>query len=452
MSRIRFEWTVESQQSERYDSEDPLAKRGRRRNLLLLLALVCALLAAIALGLLLLRQRVHDIERRYAQLLQDTVKAEVAALRIGDLNSFLKIQAADEAWRARQRMMFQAYSSLKAEGVIELRGDILAVAIDGERARALVQEDLDELPYARLWFYRRDGDGWRHSAPDFSFWGEEGAIESASVLVSYRAADQAFARQLSGALEGWIAQGCEILDCARLPRLTVEIDPLAADEAVWMNEAETRLKVRSPYVDIVRADTPFDGRLQVLVSTMLAERLVDAHKDYMTAPASQDAYFLRRAVIAWLSETFTRLDIGARLMRSLADNYGAGAVADLLSKLKPASDLSVIEAAISQPIASAKLDWSDFIEWRLRLEDELIRAGRQSEWLGLYDASDESARLAAEERTLQGASSSEQRVVDQLIWSLPDGRPQLRATVRGSGGGDEIVLFNWVAGVWKRAS
>lgn len=456
MSRIRFEWNVESQQVERFDGEDPQTKRRRRRNLLLLLTLVCTLLAAIALALLFLRQRAHEVETQFAQLLQDTVKAEVAALRIGDLNSFLNVQdPTDLGWINEQRAAFQRYSELKAEGAIGLTGSLLAVEIDRERARVLVQEDLNDLPYARLWFYRRSSGGWRHIAPDHSFWGEASAIESARVLVNYRAADHEFALQVSAALKDWIKRGCDLLDCGDLPQLSIDILPEAAERVAWIDEAALRLRIRSPYVDIARADKPFDGQLQVLASALIAERLVSEHSNKLEAAYPHDAYFLQRRTIAWLSEVFTRFDRGALLIRSIADNYGDDKIARLLRQLSAASDLSVLQAAIGQAIESAELDWRDFIEWRLTLEDELIRAGRQNEWLRLWDTIDEGARLTAYERYSRGAAAREYRVIDQLIWSKPDGSPQLRATVQVSGAGDvteEFILFNLVNGVWKRAS
>ncbi|MCE2472398.1 MAG: hypothetical protein J4G18_10975 [Anaerolineae bacterium] len=90
--------------------------------------MLALLLAMIALGVFIVRQRLLDVENQFAQLLQDTVKAEVAALRIGDINSWLASQAAnDESWIGQQRAMFQQYSNLKAAGAIELTGDILAV-------------------------------------------------------------------------------------------------------------------------------------------------------------------------------------------------------------------------------------------------------------------------------------------------------------------------------------
>ncbi len=456
MSRIRLEWNVESQQIDRSDGEDPEEKRRRRRSVLILLALIFVLLLAIALAAALVRQRIHQVERQFEQLLQDTVKAEVAALRIGDLNSFLNIQSADDAsWVNRQRAMFQHYSDLKSDGIIELTGSILAADVDGERARALVQENINDLPYARLWFYRRAGDGWQHTAPDYSFWGAQSELESENAVVSYRAADRDFALQLSEALDDWLGRGCDILECGNLPKLSVAIVADDTSETAWTDERQMQLQIRSPYIDITRADRPFDGWLQLQVSTMLAERLVDAHTSYLAPTEPHDAVFLRQSAIAWLSEVFTRLDSGATLMRSLADNYGADKVARLLAQMTDGSDISLLQEVINQPFESADLDWRDFVEWRLALEQSLIRAGRENDWLKLYDTSLESARLAAYDRFNAGAKEQIYRVIDLLLWSNPAGAPQLRATVRVNGNGgvvDEIVLFNLVSGVWKRAS
>jgi hypothetical protein len=456
MSRISFEWQVESQRIGRSDGEDPAEKRVRRRKIFLLAALVLMLLVAIGLGILFVRQRIHEVERQFAQLLQDTVKAEVAALRIGDLNSFLHVQNLDDAnWVNQQRAMFQQYNELKADGVIELTGSILAVDVDGERARVLVQENINALPYARLWFYRRAGDGWQHIAPDPSLWGEPRVISTERATIHYRSADHAFAQQLSLALEDWRRRGCDILVCGDLPTLAVYIEAGASIETAWIDDEQMQLRVRSPYIDIVRADMPFDGQLRLQISALLAERLVDAHTDYLVAATPHDALFLRESAVAWLSEIFTRLESGAMLMRSLADNYGADKVARLLAQMTESSDISLLQAVINQPLESADLDWSDFLAWRLALEQSLIRDGRENDWLSLYDTSVESARLAAYARFNEGAPAQTYRIIDHLVWSGADGRPQLRATAQLTAKGAaaaEIILFNLVDGAWKRAS
>ena len=226
MSRIRFEWDIESQRIDRSDGEDPLAKRRRRRSIARFVLLLALLVAMIALGALVVRQRLIDVENLFAQLLQDTVKAEVAALRIGDINSWLASQAAEpESWIGQQRAAFQQYSDLKAAGAIELTGGILAVTIEGERARVLVQENIKNLPYSRLWFYRRTDSGWLHTAPDHSFWGETRQYKGAGLSISYRAVDQQFATDLGPALEDWLRRACAVFDCGELPVLAAEVTP-----------------------------------------------------------------------------------------------------------------------------------------------------------------------------------------------------------------------------------
>ena len=203
MSRIRFEWEVEADTIDQSDGEDPQLKRIRRRNFQRMLLLIGLLAVAVILGGLALHLRLVQAQNEIAQQLIDTIKVEVAALRIGDRSAFLQIQSGDEAWLAAQSALFEHYEALKAANVIELPGDILSVTIEGERARVLVREDVNGLPYARLSFYLLADGAWRHTAPDFTFWGERQRSESGRVVVQYRDADATFARQLSADLAKW---------------------------------------------------------------------------------------------------------------------------------------------------------------------------------------------------------------------------------------------------------
>ncbi len=456
MSRIRFEWNIESHKIDRSDGEDPHAKRTRRRNVLRLLLLVVLLLALFALGALLVRQRLIDLQNQYAQLLQDTVKAEVAALRIGDLNTWLKIQdAQNDEWISGQRAVFRQYSELKTDGSLELTGSILAVNIEGERARVLVQENINDLPYSRLWFYQRTDSGWLHIAPDHSLWGENLQYDGTGLSVNYRAVDQQFAVQLGDTLAEWILRSCGLLDCDDLPRLTVDVVLDATASVAWKDQRNMRLEVRSPYVDIARADTPFDSAYQLHSSRLLAERTVSAHTRFRAASYPHDAYFLRSAIIDWLSSWLTRTEHSETLVRSLVVKYGVDKVAQLLSSLSATDSMAILRKVIPDPIEQAGLDWHDFIEWRLGLEAELIAAQAENEWLQLYDTSQESVRVAAYKRFNQNAPVRPQRVVDQLVWTTDQGTPQLRVTVEvgeESPLAEEIMLFNLVNDVWKRSS
>ncbi|MYD11415.1 MAG: hypothetical protein F4X02_15400 [Chloroflexi bacterium] len=456
MSKIRFEWDIESQRIDRSDGEDPLAKRRRRRNIARLLLILAMLVAMIALGALIVRQRLIDVENHFAQLLQDTVKAEVAALRIGDINSWLAAQATEPpGWIGQQRAAFQQYSDLKAAGAIDLTGGILSVRIEGERARVLVQENIHNLPYSRLWFYRRTNSGWLHSAPDYSFWGEPRQYVGAGVRVAYRAVDQQFATELGPALEDWLRRACDVFDCGDLPLLNVNVTPDSESAAGWRDERTLRLDIRSPYLERARADAPFDGAYQQLVSQILAERIINAHTNYRAAAYPHDAFYLRGAVTDWLAAYMTRKDGSNSLLDSLAANYGAEAMARLLANLSATDSMAVLQHAIPVPLAQADLDWRDFIAWRLKLESELIAARAEEAWLQLYDTSDDSVRRAAYARFNRNAPPQAYKVADHYIGTSDAGEPQLRASAKASDASQQqeaFVLFNLVNGVWKRAN
>ena len=350
MSRIRFEWNIESQKVDRSDGEDQQLKLRRRRNMLRLLLLILLLLAAIGLSALAIRQRLIDVQNQYAQLLQDTVKAEVAALRIGNMTAWLKLQSAEsDEWAGRQRALFRQYEALKTKGTIELTGSIVAVHIDDARARVLVRENIDGNPYVRLWFYQRAEGGWLHVAPDYSFWGDGQQLQGSGISIKYREADQQFARQVGDVLEDWRRRSCSMLNCSDLPTLQVEVVPNAAESVAWTDQDAMHLSLRSPYFDIARADLPFDGAYRLQVSNMLAERLVKEHSGHESASHPYDAYFLRETAIKWLSEWLLDIDGRASLVGSLATNYGTEQVATIAFCSKPERRYVKIAADNSRP-------------------------------------------------------------------------------------------------------
>jgi len=454
MSRIRFEWDIESQRIDRSDGEDPLAKRQRRRNIARLLLILALLVALIALGALMVRQRLIDVENQFAQLLQDTVKAEVAALRIGDINSWLASQAAEpESWIGQQRAAFQQYSDLKAAGAIELTGGILAVTIEDKRARVLVQENINNLPYGRLWFYLRTDSGWLHTAPDHSFWGEARQYHGAGVRVAYSAVDQQFATDLGAALEDWLGRACAVFNCGELPLLAAEVTPDSESAAGWRDERNLRLEIRSPYLQLARADAPFDGAYQELISQLVAERIVNAHTNYRVA-AYPDSFFLREAATDWLAAWLIGAERDDSLLGSLASNFGVEAVARLLANLSATDSMAVLQHVIPHPLAQADLDWRDFIAWRLELESALIAARAEEAWLRLYDTSDDSVRRAAYARFNRNEPAPAYKVVDQYLWTSEAGNPQLRASVEVPDASQQeaFISLNLVNGVWKRTN
>ena len=456
MGRIRLEWDVETHQIEKSDSEDPETKWARRRNLLRLLLLIGILIGLAVAGLLFLQQRLLEVEGQLDQLMRDTVKAEVAAMRVGDFDTFMNLQrSATNEWLNAQQRMFQDYELLKTTTELKLTGNVLDTQIEGQRGRAIVEEIIDGVPYANVWFYWRYNDGWRHVPPDYTFWGEASTLESDQLVIQYRAVDEQFAQQLNERIAEWLKRGCQLLQCGEIPQMTIEIVTNASEPAFWSNEEEWQLVIQSPYVSSARADFPFEVPLQIQVGTMLAERLVNHKTNNMTVNYPHDVFQLRQAVISYLVEQFVQIDTDSFLMESLVNQYGEDKLAQLVSLFTPVADMTIVQQVVPAPLGQANLDWRDFITWRLTTEDELIARRSEGEWLNLYDTSDESVRVTAYNRYNANAPSQQQVAIAQQVQTAPSGVPQLRMTVRvGSGGTfrDDVVLFNLVNNVWKRAS
>lgn len=456
MGRIRLEWDIESQKISKRDGEDPAARRARRRNILTLLLLIGILIGMIIAGLLLVRHRLLDVQNQVEQLLRDTVRAEAAALRIGDLAAFLDIQrSATDEWPKAQRAAYQEYAAMKAAQDLKLTGNILAIAIDGQRGRVLVEEIVDGTPYAKLWFYWRYADGWHHVPPDYTFWGEERRIESDTLQIQYREVDEIFAQQLNQSIAAWLEQGCDILKCESRPPLAIDIVTDAPQPASWADESQRRLLMQSPYVHGARADMPFDPARQLETAKLLAERLMHAQTGDLRSSYPHDVFQLRQSVHAYLVEQFAQVDVGAALIESLVSSYGIDKISQLVSLFAPTADMSIVQQVIPDPIGQANLDWRGFIAWRLSAEDQLIASRAESQWLKLYDLSQESVRAAAYERYRAALPPQPRQVTAQQTQTAADGTPQLRMTVRTGSGNtfrDHIILFNLVNAVWKRAS
>ena len=456
MSRIRLEWNIESQKVDQANGEDPQAQRARRRTFLRFLLLLALLLALIGTAGILLRQRLHDVEKQMEQLLRDTVSAEVAALRIGDANTFLNLQYdGDQAWRQAQRATFQRYSEMKTSENLILTGAVLDLEIDGRRARATVEEYINGVPYAQVWFYLRRDDGWYHAPPDYGFWGEARSIDADGVVVEYHAADQRFAEAISASIGGWWRQGCDLLACDSQPELRVSIVTDSANLLTWTDDARLRLQALSPFVGRAQAHTPFTRELQQQAADAIAERLVDLQSGNLIVAYPHDVVYLRGALIRYLTDQFLGVYSGTTLLHALAEEYGADALSKLVRQFGSDSNMSILRQVIPVSIDEARLDWSDFIIWRLNTEAELLAGRDESGWLNMYDTANESVQALLYDRFHANRPYQALEVVDQLIWHPSAGHPQLRVTLRVqsvNGVEEQIVLFNLVDGVWKRAS
>jgi hypothetical protein len=455
---IRLDWEIEAEQGQiKSAGEDVVAVRRRRiarLRLLVLMLIIVLILGGIAAAI---TWRLQAVDEQIAQLLRNTMDAEMAALRIGDEGAFLAAQrSASEEWLQQQTQVFDDYQQMKLQQDVQLTGQILGMTISDNRARVEVQEIIEGVPYSRIWFYWRYDDGWRHVPPDYTFWGDVQTFEGQSVKVRYQTVDALLASSIGENIERWLQTGCEALTCDQPPEVSVDILPDDALQVSWSPNDPWALQVPSPYVRQARSDMPFNVEMQFSVANLLAERLVAVESANIQPVYPADVYYLRQAIVSWLVGRFVQMDTNAFVIDSLAANYGAPAVGRLLMALGPSSDVSVLAGAAGvASVEQANLDWRDFLTWRLMTEDELIRRRDDANFLSLYDTRDENTRALASQRCTIVPGEIKRTVSSALLEASADGLPTLRASVEVVQNGtiaQEEVLFRLVDGVWRRAN
>lgn len=455
---IRLDWEIEAEQGQiKSAGEDVIARRKRRVawvRFIVFVGIVAGILGGIAA---LINWRLKSVDDQIAQLLRNTVDAEVAAIRIGDQSAFLAVQrSASDDWEQQQAQLFNEYQQLKLTQQIELTGQILDLNVSDMRARVEVQEIENGVPYTRVWFYWRYDDGWRHVPSDFTYWGDVATYEGQGVNVRYQTVDAPVATAMGTAMEEWLQTACGAINCAQPPTVNVDVLPDEGLQLQWSANDPWTLQVPSPYITRARSDMPFDTRLQFGVAGLLAERLVAASSANMQPTYPADAYYLRQAIVSWLVGKFVHKDTNAFVVDSLARNYGDAAVGRLLQAMQPGSDVSILAgAAGASSLDQANLDWRDFLTWRLMTEDELIRRRDDANFLNLYDTRDENVRNLASQRYTVIPGDVKRTVLSAPLEMGADGLPMLRAAVQvqeGANVSQEEVLFRLVDGIWRRAN
>lgn len=459
MGGIRLDWDIESEQRETHsDQRDPDDVKQRRRNRLrFLVILTVVALVIVGIGALIIH-RLNQADAYIESALRDTVEAEYAALRVGNWNDFSTIQrSATEDWMQTQFNSFNAYQDLKLNSNVELTGTVRNVAIEGQRARVAVEEIIDGAPYTQIWFYWRYEDGWHHVPPDYTFWGTDSEYQGLAVTVFYQDVDSQLARDLGVGVEGWINSVCgPVLQCGDLPHVRIQIIPderyLTPD---WNPENPWELIIGSPYIKRARSDQPFSGALLLDVASTMARRLVvesSLQRDQPVYPT--DAYYIRPAVISWLTGRFSGLNTNSYLITSIAENYGLAKIGEVLQALPSDGSIAVLNQVLGTPsLANANVDWRDYLAWRIRLENELRDRADMENYMRLYTPELQADAMVRFGGAPLYAGTPEVLHIEKSL--ADDGVAQLVATVRYEPTEDaftEQITFRLVDDVWKRAS
>ncbi len=452
---VRLDWEVERETVARELGESPADVRLRRANggRVLLAALLIALLILGLVGVVLARLWYVDYELK--RQLRETVAAEAAALRVGDLAAFLAIQrSSSDAWMLGQAERFWQYQELKRTADVDARGDVVDLAVDENRAWVLVEETINGVHYRQVWFYWRYADGWRHVPRDITFWGTPTTITGENFHLVYGSLDEPLAQALQPGLERLWGQGCAWLHClSPLPSLTVKIMPDPFVDVSWSPDEADVLRIASPLLGRARVDLPLEPDLAQRIGTLLAERLLEQVGSLPVTDPARDAAFLRAALRDWLIGHFLGDSgaLGSSFVESLVTAYGERAVALLADRLTPEASVAVLAQVFATPLEALPVDWREFFQWRLALEPFLLAQGLPDSLRALYDPQAEREAQAAIAAFSSGSNPPVPTVVRVVVGTGSDGGGRAWAVVRNPDGSEAPITFRLVDGVWLRS-
>lgn len=455
---MKLDWQIESDRyygSSQQHHEDPEQRRRSRRRLRRMLLTVLAMLAVIAGVLWFIQHRLSEADARIRQLLENTVRAEITALNLGEQATFERIQRSASAdWLRAQAEWYLQYQADKAITDRVLTGRIINVTVERQRGRVQVEEIENGVPYVRTWFYWnydtvRDDEGrvieaagWYHVPPDYTFWGAPATITREKFAVRYQEVDAPFATALAAALDEWYALLCASIDCSRMEFLTVDVVPMPGGRVGWQSETGWQLIVPSPYVTRARYDQPFSGVIARDVANALAQKAVAAVS--LTPDRELDSQYVKESVERWLVGRWLQVDNGAYLVESIVQTYGPTSVGRILAELRPNSAISLVGRALQIDLGAEPLDWRDFLSWRLAVEERAAQRGDLQTLARLYEPTPEGQQRAAARLMASGGSTVVVSVTREVS---SEGRPQLFAVTADG----QTAIFRLWDGIWMRA-
>jgi len=311
------------------------------------------------------------------------------------------------------------------------------------------------VPYTRVWFYWHYEDGWRHVPPDYTFWGELEVQKVQNVTVRYQTVDKLFGQEVAEHVASWLQTACTTLTCGTLSDITIEVIPDETLQVSWVTGSDWHLQVPSPYVRRARSDMPFDADGQLAVAEKIADKLVSQVANNLQPVYPADATYLRQAIVSWLVGKMVQVNTNSYLMDSLTTNYGSKAVGDLLTALRPDSNISLLAQITGKSLEQTALDWRDYLTWRLTVEDDLLQKHDETNYLALYDTRDSAVRDLAYQRFNAQTPASTKSVTSVQTEVGTDASVILRATV-AVGDAPNVqqsdAVFRLADGVWKRVN
>ncbi|MFN2130859.1 MAG: extracellular solute-binding protein [Anaerolineae bacterium] len=235
---IDFNWQSGDEQGQwEVLAESQRRARQRRVPRWLGYALLVAVVLAAAGGGFVVRQRYQQAHQQMLFQIQGVVDLEAEAYAQGDVELFLD-QQDDGApdWYGLQQERIQADcppgTPLSARCTPVLPAQV--VEVDLRQDVAWVEVIEDDPPLRRARFYRQTALGWKHTAPQLSFWGRAVELRYGSLTFRYHERDQPHVSALVDHIANTFYQTCGQIGCPsdRTFEVNFAVDPLLSTETV----------------------------------------------------------------------------------------------------------------------------------------------------------------------------------------------------------------------------
>ncbi|MGF1503726.1 MAG: hypothetical protein ACFB51_01110 [Anaerolineae bacterium] len=204
---IQMEWEFEEDRGlpPKPDQQPPTPRSSR---MLIIGVLVVGLAALVAV--VIANRHVEATRSSLRDALEAAVYAETLALRLGDRDAFLAMQAADTEWRRSQRWAFDQYVAFSAQ--LDVTGEIVSLDVSGGSAAVTLVEYFEGERFEVTWYYIYTDGSWLHSPPPGPPQTGTARLQTDTFDIRFRETDRAVATALAKHIDGWWEQALRIMD------------------------------------------------------------------------------------------------------------------------------------------------------------------------------------------------------------------------------------------------
>lgn len=458
---IEFDWQVGDQN----DKQETLAEVRRRRRpprpwwfWVLLVALVGAIAAG---GVLYIKDRTRNAKEQIVFQIQSTIDLEARAYERRDLGLFLEQQDERESeWYALQSLRVDTGCSdpeLVDSGMEFLCQPVRQAQVrdvDLRRDVAWVEVLEGDPALRRVRFYRQTDQGWKHTAPQESFWGVAVELNYGGLVFRYHRRDEPYVEPMIEAAAQTFDQVCAELGCVlkALPEFDFAVH---SAPGAPIRQVDSIYQLVSPWLVGVPEDetqpAPYQDQIEYAIAYDLASLALVPLAGNVRSTELVDAMAHEYAV--WKSQDAVD---GAPILKRLVARHGKEALPEILRSLQHVRTLNVV---LVQWLLISPTDHPvDYFQTLLDIEQEALSAGRKETFLLLQDSEEPGWITEQQARYTEVRANGDLPLPEIKVQSVEVSGDLARVTLEPSsdevspGWTDQTAFFRRRHGDWKRSS